>query len=265
MHRLLVAPLAACFLLVSLPSTVRADGDQRGSMPAARAPEQLRVEVLETLPHDPEAFTQGLEVHAGRLYESTGRLGQSSVRAGEPGRNPVVRAQLEDSLFGEGITVIGRTMWQLTWRNKVAIERDSRTLKELRRLPYPGEGWGICYQQLHHRVVTSDGSADLTFRDPETLREISRVSVTDGGHPLVHLNELECVGDTVYANVWGTSRIVKIDTTTGVTSAVVDVRSIYNASTRAGILNGIAAVPGTDQFFITGKNWSTMFRVRFVR
>ncbi len=89
--------------------------------------------------------------------------------------------------------------------------------------------------------------------------------MTDGGHPLVHLNELECVGDTVYANVWGTSRIVKIDTTTGVTSAVVDVRSIYNASTRAGILNGIAAVPGTDQFFITGKNWSTMFRVRFVR
>ncbi|MFI8344010.1 glutaminyl-peptide cyclotransferase [Streptomyces sp. NPDC085639] len=265
MRRVVGVPLTACFLLGSLPATARAGGEQWKTNPAARASEQLRVEVLETLPHDPEAFTQGLEIHAGRLYESTGMPGQSSVRAGEPGLTPAVRAQLEDSLFGEGITVIGRTMWQLTWRNMVAIERDSQTLAELRRLPYAGEGWGICYQQHRRRIVTSDGSAELTYRDPETLREISRISVTDDGRLLARLNELECVGDTVYANVWGTARIAKIDTTTGKTVAIIDAESVSSANMRAGVLNGIAAVPGTDQFLLTGKYWSTMYRVRFVR
>ncbi|MFJ2753622.1 glutaminyl-peptide cyclotransferase [Streptomyces sp. NPDC087297] len=265
MRRLLVVPLTACFLLGNLPATARSGGEQREARPAVRASEPLAVEVLETLPHDSGAFTQGLEMYAGRLYESTGVPGQSSVRVGAPGQTPVVHVRLEDSLFGEGITVVGRTMWQLTWRNRVAIERNSETLAELRRVPYAGEGWGICYQSHRRRVVTSDGSAELIYRDPETLKEIGRISVADYGRPIARLNELECVGDTVYANVWGTTTIAKIDGTTGQVVAVVDAAPIFNADTRAGILNGIAAVPGTDQFLITGKYWSSMFRVRFVR
>ncbi|MBT2545494.1 glutaminyl-peptide cyclotransferase [Streptomyces sp. ISL-44] len=265
MRGLVLVPLAACFFLGSLPGMASDGGELRKTSSGGLAPERLRVEVLEALAHDPGAFTQGLEMYAGRLYESTGMLGQSSVRVGLPGQTPAVRAQLEDSLFGEGVTVIGRTMWQLTWQNRVAIKRDSQTLAELRRLPYAGEGWGICYQRHRRRVVTSDGSAELTYRDPENLREISRISVTDDGRPMTHLNELECVDDTVYANVWGTDKIAKIDTTTGKVAAVVDAEGIRNTDTRAGVLNGIAAIPGTDQFLITGKYWPTMFKVRFVR
>lgn len=229
------------------------------------ATERMRVEVLDVLPHDPEAFTQGLEIYAGRLYESTGIQGKSSVRAGLPGEAPEVRTRLEESLFGEGITVMGRTLWQLTWRNGVAIERDSRTLAELRRLPYTGEGWGICYQRHRRRLVTSDGSAQLTYRDPQSLEEIGRISVTDEGRPVTQLNELECVGDTVYANVWGTDGIVRIDTATGRATATIDAGGILTTDKHVDVLNGIAAVPGTDQFLITGKYWPAMFRVRFVQ
>ncbi|MFD9410941.1 glutaminyl-peptide cyclotransferase [Streptomyces sp. NPDC059989] len=265
MRRFVLISLTACSLLGSLPGMAGSGGGQRKATAGGPAPQRLQVEVLEALPHDSAAFTQGLEMYGGRLYESTGVLGRSSVRAGPPGRTPAVRAQLEDSLFGEGITVIGRTMWQLTWQNRVAIERDSQTLEELRRLPYAAEGWGICYQRHRRRVVTSDGSAQLTYRDPENLREISRISVTDYGRAVTHLNELECVGDTVYANVWGTDTIAKIDTTTGKMTATVNAGGILNTETQAGLLNGIAAIPGTDQFLITGKNWPTIYRVRFVQ
>ncbi|MBT2544951.1 glutaminyl-peptide cyclotransferase [Streptomyces sp. ISL-44] len=269
MRALLLVPAAVTMLLLgSIPGMAGAEvvgSELSSSVGSGRAAaERMRVEVLDVLPHDPKAFTQGLEMHAGRLYESTGIHGQSSVRAGLPGEAPAVWTRLEESLFGEGITVMGRTLWQLTWRNGVAIERDSQTLGELRRLPYTGEGWGICYQRHRQRLVTSDGSARLTFRDPESLKEIGGITVTDEGRPVTLLNELECVHDTVYANVWNTDGIAKIDTTTGRVTATVDAAGILTTDQHVDVLNGIAAVPGTDQFLITGKYWPTMFRVRFV-
>ncbi|WP_238432023.1 glutaminyl-peptide cyclotransferase [Streptomyces cavernae] len=228
--------------------------------------ERLRVEVVETLPHDPEAFTQGLEMAGDTLYESTGIAGRSSVRAGPPGGSAEVRADLPAPLFAEGITVLGPTLWQLTWRNRVAIERDARTLAELRRVPYRDEGWGVCHQRHRNRLVTSDGSARLTFRDPRTLAKTGEVHVTARGRPVPRLNELECVGDLVYANVWPADRIVRIDAGTGRVTGDIAVPALLGAEERrrANVLNGVAAVPGTDQFLITGKSWPRMFRVVFV-
>lgn len=228
--------------------------------------EQLRVMVLEVLPHDPRAFTQGLEVAGGTLYESTGLVGRSSVRAGPTGRHPTLQKALPAPLFGEGITVVGRKLWQLTWRNRLAIERDARTLSEVRRVPYPDEGWGVCYQQSGNRLVTSDGSSRLTYRDPRTLARTGGINVTQGGRPVTKLNELECVGEAVYANVLFTDRIVRIDSATGAVTASIDASGLLRKGERVhgSALNGIAAVPDTDQFLITGKLWPKTFRVTLV-
>ncbi|MEU6365279.1 glutaminyl-peptide cyclotransferase [Streptomyces sp. NPDC046931] len=237
-----------------------------GGAPAGQRAERLRVKVLEVLPHDPGAFTEGLEMAGRTLYEGTGLSGGSWVQAGPPGRRPTVRAALPGPLFGEGITVLGRTLWQLTWRDRIAVERDAATLKELRRVRYPDDGWGVCFQESRQRLVTSDGSARLTFRDPGTLAATGGVSVTEDGSPLSRLNELECVGAAVYANVFETDRIVRIDPAGGTVTADIDASGLVRPDGLApgAVLNGIAAVPGTDQFLITGKFWPKMFRVAFV-
>ncbi|MFF5013620.1 glutaminyl-peptide cyclotransferase [Streptomyces sp. NPDC001165] len=265
------AVLAAALLLAARPPADRAPDDLAGRAvggrrSAAHRVEQLRVKVLETLPHDPEAYTEGLEMAGNTLYESTGLSGASSVRAGPPAKPPTARVALPAPVFGEGITVLGRTLWQLTWRNRIAIERDVTTLAELRRVPYPDDGWGVCLQQSRHRLVTSDGSARLTFRDPGTLAKTGEVAVAEGGRPVTELNELECVGAAVYANVLPTDRIVRIDLATGAVTASIDASGLLHAGelVPGSTLNGIAVVPGTDQFLITGKFWPRMLRVAFV-
>ncbi|MEU6490505.1 glutaminyl-peptide cyclotransferase [Streptomyces sp. NPDC046984] len=273
-RRTAAAGVLACGLLITACSGAdRTTDDRVGGAaestgerrPAARI-EHLKVKVLEALPHDRRAFTEGLEMVSGTLYESTGLAGRSSVRAGPPGRKPGVRTSLPAPLFGEGISVVGRTLWQLTWRNGVAIERDARTLAELRRVPYPDEGWGVCLQRDRHRLVTSDGSARLAFRDPGTLATTGEVTVTQEGRPVTGLNELECVGTAVYANVLPTDRILRIDPATGAVTASIDASGLLHDDevVEGSVLNGIAAVPGTDQFLVTGKFWPRMFRVAFV-
>lgn len=255
----------------SLTSGTAAE-DRADSAPAPEAPsedgvEKLRVKVLEVLPHDPQAFTQGLEMAGDTLYEGTGLAGRSSVRTGPPGGHPTARVALPAPLFGEGITVLGRTLWQLTWRNGVAFERDATTLEEVRRVPYPDEGWGVCHQRSRNRLVTSDGSSRLTFRHPRTLAKTGGIDVTENGRPVAKLNELECVGDSVYANVLFSERILRIDLATGAVKASIDATGLLRKDERVNgsVLNGVAAVPDTNQFFITGKFWPKMFRVTFVR
>jgi glutaminyl-peptide cyclotransferase len=220
-----------------------------------------QVEVLQKIPHDTSAFTQGLELVDGVLYEGTGLEGQSTMRALDPATGEVrKKVDLPQELFGEGITVVGDTIWQITWRNGVAIERDRRTLDEVRRVPYDGEGWGICRDQS--RLVMSDGSARLTFRDPKTFAATGGVQVTRDGKPLTQLNELECVGGEVWANVWKTDEVVRIDPANGEVTNTYDLSSLKPQGD-VDVLNGIAHVPGTDEFMVTGKNWPTIFRVRF--
>ncbi|MEV7067099.1 glutaminyl-peptide cyclotransferase [Streptomyces collinus] len=262
---LTAAVLGGSALLISCAADSPAR-TQAGAGSAAGPVEQLRVRVLDVLPHDPKAYTQGLEMAGRTLYEGTGMAGESSIRRGPPGRRPAVRADLPAPLFGEGVTVLGRTLWQLTFRDRIAIERDAGTLAELRRLPYPAEGWGVCHQPGRGRLVTSDGSARLTFRDPRTLAPTGELRVTLRGRPVPRLNELECVGAHVYANVWPSDRIVRVDSGTGAVTAQIDASGLLPSKKRrpAAVLNGIAAIPGTDEFLLTGKWWPKMFRVVFV-
>jgi glutamine cyclotransferase len=221
--------------------------------------------VLAELPHDTTAFTQGLEIDGGVLYEGTGLEGRSRLRELDPTTGAVGRSvPLRDELFGEGVTVVGDRIWQLTWRNGVAVEWDRASLSPRREVPMAGEGWGLCFDGS--RLVRSDGSDRLRFHDPETFAELGSVAVTLDGAPLTQINELECVDGQVWANVWQTDRIVRIDPADGRVTAVVDAAGLLDPAKRAGadVLNGIAAVPGTDEFLVTGKLWPTMFRVRFV-
>ncbi len=266
MHRVLLALAAA----VTLLAVGCASSASSGTAPAAFEPvRQLRVDVLATMPHDEQLFTQGLEIADGVLYEGTGLVGESVLRATalQPGpRTGRVLAQVElpEPLFGEGITVVGDRIWQLTWKSGIAIERDRDTLAERSRASYDGEGWGLCYDG--QRLVMSDGSDRLTFRDPATFEPLGSVVVRRDGQPVTEINELECAGGAVWANIWQTDRIVRIDPGSGAVTAVVDASGLLDPAQRAeaGVLNGIAAIPGTDQFLITGKNWPTLFRVRFI-
>jgi len=226
----------------------------------------LRPEVLAELPHDPTAFTQGFEIDGDVLYEGTGLEGQSQLRELDPESGELRRSvPLPGQLFGEGVTVVGDRVWQLTWRDGVALEWDRAALTLRREVPLAGEGWGLCDDGP--RLVRSDGTDRLRFHDPVTFAEQGSVAVTRDGTPVTQLNELECVDGQVWANVWQTDRIVRIDPASGNVTAEVDASGLLDPARRAetDVLNGIAAVPGTDgEFLLTGKLWPATFRVRFV-
>lgn len=269
--RLLVSMLLAGVTLAGCgasgePATSTKSNGEAGIV-APQPPERLRAQVLETLPHDPNAFTQGYEIAHGVLYESTGRVGQSWVRAVDmTSGDELARVALPPPYFGEGITVVEDSLWQVTWQNGVAIRRDTDTLAERDRVEYDGEGWGLCYQPERERIVMSDGSDTLTFRDPETFEEIGSVRVRAAGERVDQLNELECVNGTVYANVWQTNTILRINIGNGTVTGKIDASGLLSPSEQqtADVLNGIAAIPGSEFFFLTGKLWPKTFRVRFV-
>ncbi|MBF6187096.1 MULTISPECIES: glutaminyl-peptide cyclotransferase [Nocardia] len=231
--------------------------------PADPAP-RLRIEVVATRPHDRTAFTQGLEVAGGVLYEGTGLTGRSFVRATDLATGAeLARADVPGEYFGEGITKAGATLWQLTWRDGVAFARDPATLRVLREVRYEGEGWGLCTRG--ERLVMSDGSDTLTFRDPETFAVTGTRTLRDRRG--ARLNELDCAPDgSVYANDYPSNRILRIDPDTGEVTGVADTGGLLTRAERADadVPNGIAALPGTDRFLLTGKYWPTMFEVRFV-
>ncbi|WP_049793650.1 glutaminyl-peptide cyclotransferase [Hoyosella subflava] len=227
--------------------------------------ELLQPEVVKVHPHDPEAFTQGLEIAGPLLYESTGRVGLSWIAARdlETGEE-VARADLPLPYFGEGLTVTEDRVWQITWRDEVAFERDPATLEEIATVSYEGEGWGLC--SYPDRLVMSDGSDTLTFRDPVTFDALDTVAVTLRGSALDQINELECTPEGVYANIFQTDWIVRINPEDGRVTAVIDASGLLSDEERGGVdvLNGVAAIPGTDRFLLTGKLWPEMFEVEFV-
>lgn len=223
------------------------------------------VEVVRTLPHDETLFTQGLEIVGDEIYESTGQYGRSAVqRRPIESTEPTVSVPMADDEFGEGLALTTDTLWTLTWKKGIAHERDPQTLEVRSEVSYEGEGWGLCHDG--GRLVMSDGSDELTFRDPETFEPRGSVSVTSGGTPVPRLNELECVDGTVLANVWTTDELVRIDPATGAVTAIYDASSLERPrpSDPDAVLNGIAAVPDSDTVLLTGKLWHDMYEVRLV-
>lgn len=243
--------------------------------PSAVAPEpvaDLVVEVLAAYPHDPGAYTQGLLWSGGNLYESTGLYGRSSLRRVALATGEVLRRiDLPGDVFGEGLALLpagedgaAARLIQLTWQEGKAFVYDAASFERRATFDYSGQGWGLCFDG--RRLVRSDGGAELVFHDPGDFTVTGRVAVTLRGRPVEGLNELECVGGEVWANVYTTSAIVRIDPASGRVTAVADASGLLTAAEARGaeVLNGIAYDPAHDTFYLTGKRWPKLFEVRFV-
>ena len=228
------------------------------------AAESLTVTVHRVLPHDPDAFTQGLLWWRGKLYESTGRRGKSELRRLDPATGDIEqRAAIPVFFFGEGLARVGNRLVMLTWQGKRAFVFDVDTFARSASLDYQGEGWGLCHDG--QRFVMSDGSSTLAFRDSASFAVAGTVEVVHEGRPVARLNELECVGDAVYANVFGQDIIVRIDAASGAVEQIIDAAGLLPeaAARQADVLNGIAFDPTSARFYLTGKLWPSMFEVSF--
>ncbi|MCB0195400.1 MAG: glutaminyl-peptide cyclotransferase [Anaerolineae bacterium] len=229
-------------------------------------------EVVESYPHDPMAFTQGLIIVDSIMYEGTGRYEQSTLRRVDLKSGESLQLiHLPDQLFGEGITLFDDRIIQLTWKAGAAFVYNKDTFEPIKAFTYPTEGWGITHDGK--RLIMSDGTANLYFRDPETFEEIGRVEVFDENGPVVMLNELEYINGEVFANVWKTDKIARIDPETGrVTGWILltDLLSPEELTTPSDMQNGIAVLNGiaydadNDRLFITGKLWPTLFEIKIV-
>ena len=219
-------------------------------------------------PHNPGAFTQGLELVDGLLVESTGLYGSSTLRVVDRTSGKTLRSQdLADDLFGEGVTALGDgRVVQLTWKAGRAVLWRLDPLVPVGTWDYDGEGWGIC-RLNDDTLATSDGSATITLRRSEDFSQMGSIKVTLDGRPVGRLNELECVGSTIWANVWLTDRIVAVNAIDGRVTAVVDASDLpVDRSSLApdSVLNGIAHDPDTNHFLLTGKHWPSLFEVELV-
>ncbi len=270
----LVVIVAACGAATeSEPAEVEPTSEAPLAEPASPAPsthpvlasEQWTVEILAEYPHDPQAYTQGLEFVDGVLWESTGHYGQSEMRRvdWETGR-VLARQALDHNLFGEGLTGHGNHLWQLTWNAGTAL-RWNKNLKLEGTASYQGQGWGLCNDGT--RLWLSNGGGTLRTFDPESFAHLSDQTFTDLTAPVHLLNELECVGDLIYANIYTLDEIAALDPEQGRVRARIDASDLRQAlgpnPGNAEVLNGIAYHPQRETFFVTGKYWSKMFEVRF--
>ncbi len=221
-------------------------------------------EVVKVYPHDENAFTQGLVIENGVLYESTGLYGNSSLRRVDLETGNVLQMHaLPPELFGEGITVFGNRIIQLTWRNQTGFVYDKNSFELAQEFSYPTEGWGITNDGS--QLIMSDGTSTLYFLNPETFDKTGQVEVHDrDNNPVPYLNELEYINGKVYANIWREEKIAVIDHHTGQVTAWIDLAGIYNQVTYnpSSVLNGIAYDETGDGLFVTGKLWSQLFQIK---
>lgn len=219
--------------------------------------------VVNTFPHDRQAYTQGLEFDNGILYEGTGGYGSSSIRRVEMETGKVLQEyKLPAGYFGEGITLCGDTLVQLTWQSKTGFVYDADSFKLLRQFIYPTEGWGITYDGS--RIIMGDGTSSLYFLDPENFGRTGQIQVHDDNVPIEMLNELEYFNGRIYANVWRTDRIAIIDPGDGGVSGWIDLAGLREKGRFTGsvdVLNGIAFDKETRRMFVTGKLWPLLFEI----
>jgi len=232
----------------------------------AELPEKLPLRHLATFPHDKNSFTQGLLWDDGYLYESAGQYGASSLRRVEPKTgNVTARVDLPRQFFAEGLALVENSLYQLTWQENMCFVYDKKTFQLTGRFQYPGEGWGLTYDGTH--LILSDGTNVLRFYDPKTFKLQRRLNVLDTTQkrrpePVRHLNELEWIHGEIWANVWMTTRIVRINSQSGQVIGWIEMTPFvpeeHRGDSQNCVLNGIAFDPATNHVYITGKYWNVM-------
>lgn len=221
--------------------------------------------VVHAYPHDPGAFTEGLFYQNGFLYESTGLEGKSDIRKVRLSTGKVLqRRPVAAKYFGEGIIAWKGKLVELTWRSQIGFTYDLASFKPRSEFHYQGEGWALTTDGK--RLIMSDGTPELRLLNPDTLAETGRLDVTLNGRPLANLNELEWVKGEIFANVWQTNYIVRIDPKTGAVTGVIDLTPLVNQELAKGqmidVLNGIAYDPEHDRLFVTGKLWPDLYEIK---
>ena len=254
--RHLLAVICCAFFLVNFSSVIGAQGDESAFVRA----ESLVVVVNENVSHDSQAYTQGLEFYEGRLFESTGVYGESSLREVNLSTGEVIRSvNLSEDEFGEGITFVDDQIFQLTWKQGIAYRYDVETFEVVQTYNYEGQGWGLAYDG--NQLIMSDGSDVLQFRNATTFEVESTLYVTLNNESLGQLNELEMYDGLLLANVYQTEQIVGIDLSSGVVVWNINASGL---KTEGGeVLNGIAHDASTNSLWITGKYWSKMYNISF--
>ena len=235
--------------------------------PATEAIPEYTYQIVHTYPHDITAFTEGLFYLNGFLYEGTGQYGQSSIRKVELETGKVLQERkISENYFGEGIINWKDTLYELTWRGETGFIYDFNTFAPKGQFTYRGEGWSLTKDD--HRIIMDDGTPDIRFWNPDTLKETGRITVTANGEPVKNLNELEWVKGELFANIWETDRIARIDPKTGKIVGWIDCAGLLPPAERTpgsdSVLNGIAYDAKGDRLFVTGKNWPKLFEIRLV-
>jgi glutamine cyclotransferase len=227
-------------------------------------PKKYSYKVIHTYPHDRDAFTQGLVYDNGVLFEGTGQESGSTLREVELETGKVIRQQnLDGSLFGEGIALYRDRIYQVTWRNKVGFIYNKSDFKQINKIYYPTEGWGMT--TMNDMIVMSDGSNVLYFYEPEMFTVISKIEVYDNKIKRDSLNELEYINGEIWANIWVNNHIARIDPTTGKVLGYIDLKGILPSSDQnaeTDVLNGIAYDSKTNRIFVTGKRWPKLFEIK---
>jgi glutamine cyclotransferase len=225
---------------------------------------QYTYEVVNTYPHDPGAFTQGLVFRDGKLLESTGQEGRSTLRSVDLESGQILRkVDLPSQYFGEGITILNGKVYQLTWQHKVGFIYDYQTFQKIGQFNYEGEGWGLTNDG--RSLILSDGTNRLRFIDPDSFRVLRTVAVSENGKAISQLNELEFIHGEIYANIWHDKRIATIDPHSGVVTAWIDCSDLQKRSgtpNEEGVLNGIALDEASGRLFVTGKLWPKLFEIK---
>lgn len=252
--------------VVAAPTTpTPAPTPTTAATPTPTPPVAYTYRVLNTYPHDPNAFTQGLDFDGDRLFEGTGRWGESTLREVALATGAVLRSRpLDAQYFGEGITVLNDKVYQLTWQEQTGFVYDRDTFEPQQSFTYPHEGWGITHDGT--RLIVSDGSATIRFWDPATLQETSSITVRDHLGPVNRLNELEYVDGEIWANIWLTDLIARISPETGDVLGYIDLTDLLDTSALtqpADVLNGIA-VDDAGRVFVTGKLWPFLFEIEVI-
>lgn len=224
-------------------------------------------QVVATYPHDPKSFTQGLVYENSMLYESSGLYGESSLMKVELATGKVIQlVKLEDQYFAEGLTLVGNTLAQLSWKSQLAFCYHKDSLKLTKTYNYPYQGWGITYDGNH--LITSDGSHILRFFDPQDFSLFKELAVTSGTRKINRLNELEYINGRIYANVWQTNLIVIIDPHGGEVVGWIDLAHLAEKEEKSNqwenVLNGIAYRPEHNQLLVTGKRWSQIYQIKLI-